>query len=135
MLCMNSMRTSITHETETLKLVYFPCFHPVMSHGIIFCRISTHSEEVFYIKKKIFLNIHPLASKFLNSEQIQTQICTIVVPVLDLQLLLLRSQFISTTYSCNFPVLNTNLREYQKVVYYSRICYLIISPPHYKNTE
>lgn len=98
MLCMNSMRTSITHETETLKLVYFPCFHPVMSHGIIFCRISTHSEEVFYIKKKIFLikvgtkrrasykefNIHPLASKFLNSEQIKTQICTIVVPVLDL---------------------------------------------------
>jgi hypothetical protein len=40
-------------KTETLKLVYFPYFHSIMSYGIILGGNSTDSKKVFYIQKGI----------------------------------------------------------------------------------
>jgi hypothetical protein len=71
-------------KADTLKLVYFACFHSVMSYGTIFYRNSEDSKRVFIIQKKLIrtagaerrvscrellkkFNILPLASEFLLS--------------------------------------------------------------------
>jgi len=38
---------------EILRIVYFSCFHAIMSYGIIFCGNSHHSINIFKIQKRI----------------------------------------------------------------------------------
>jgi hypothetical protein len=96
------MRTvTLLLKVDALKLVYFACFHSVMSYGVIFWGNSTDSKRVFIIQKKIIrimagvkrrvscrklfkkFNILPLVSEFLllallsfivdNMEKLQTK--------------------------------------------------------------
>jgi hypothetical protein len=45
--CFAMMNIISLMKTETLKLVYFAYFHPIMSYGIIFWGNSTHSKKIF----------------------------------------------------------------------------------------
>jgi hypothetical protein len=40
-------------KVDTLKLVYFVCFHSVISYGVIFWGNARNSKNVFLIQKKI----------------------------------------------------------------------------------
>jgi hypothetical protein len=132
-------------KTENLKLVYFAYFHSIMSYGIIFWGNSTDCKKVFCIQEKIIrimagtkrrascrelfkkFNILPLASEFLvslssfvveNTETFQTNA--------DIH-------NISTRYTYNLHVPNTNLSKYQKGIYYPGIKLFNNLPPTIKS--
>jgi hypothetical protein len=131
-------------KTETLKLVYF---HSTMSCGIIFWGNSTYSKKVFYIQKKIIrtmagtkrrascrklfkkFNILPLASEFLLS------LLSFVVDNIKKYQTNSDIHNISTRYRYNIHVPNTNLRKYQKGVYYTGIKLFSNLPPTIQKSE
>jgi len=48
---------------ETLKMVYFSIVHSIISYGIIFWGVSTHSKIIFKIQKRIIRIIMNLGNK------------------------------------------------------------------------
>jgi hypothetical protein len=48
---------------ETLKMVYFSTVHSIISYGIIFWGVSTHSKIIFKIQKRIIRIITSLGNK------------------------------------------------------------------------
>jgi len=49
---------------ETLKMVYFSIVHSIISYGIIFWGVSTHSKIIFKFQKRI---IRILAETYLKN--------------------------------------------------------------------
>ena len=112
-------------------MVYFSCFHSIMSYGIIFWGNSHYSINIFIIQKRIIrimtnsnrrhtcrplfnqLRILPLPSQYLYS--------LLLFVVTNKKLFLLNSQIydINTRYNNNLPLSLTGLTFVQKGVAYS----------------
>jgi hypothetical protein len=140
--CFAMKKVTSLMDTETLKLIYFACFHSIMSYRIIFGGNSADSKKVFYTQKRIIrimaatkrrascrelfkkFNILPLASEFLLS------LLPFVVNSMEIFHANSDIHNISTRYRYNLHVPNTDLSKYQKGVYYSGVK-LFSKLPHY----
>jgi hypothetical protein len=132
-------------KTETLKLVYFACFHSTMSYGIIFWGNSTDSKKVFYIQKKINrimagtkrrASCRELFKKFILLPPASEFLLSLLSFVVDnIETFQTNSDIhnISTRYRYNLHVPNTNLSIFQKGVYYSGIKLFNNLPPTIKS--
>ena len=112
-------------------MVYFSCFHSIISYGIIFWGNSHYSINIFKIQKRIIrimtnsnrrdtcrplfnqLRILPLPSQYIYS--------LLLFVVTNKKLVLLNSQIydINTRYNNNLPLSLTGLTFVQKGVAYS----------------
>lgn len=132
-------------SSEILRMVYFSCFHSVMSYGIIFWGNSHSSINVFKIQKRIIrimtksskrdtcrplfktLRILPLPSQYIFS--------LLLFVVTNKQLFLLNSQIhsIHTRHSSDLHLPQTGLTLVQKGVAYSGCKIYNHLPLHIKN--
>jgi hypothetical protein len=110
-------------STDVLRSTYFSYVHSIISYEIIFWRNSSHSEDIFKIKKRIIMSSGKKAScrqlfRELNILPVQSQY------ILSLRLLVTknRDQFIynsqvhaiNTRQTSDFYILIANLTTYKK---------------------
>jgi hypothetical protein len=57
------IRLKLLLSFESLKMVYFSLVHSIISYGIIFWGISTYSEIIFKIQKRILRIIMSASSR------------------------------------------------------------------------
>ena len=118
---------------DVLRRTYFSYAHSIISYGIIFWRNSSYSEDMFNIQKRIIriimnssrnascrqlfkdLNILPIRSQYIYS------ILLFVIKNKDLFLSNSQVHKINTRQTFDLYVPTTNLKVYQKGVFYSGI--------------
>jgi len=131
---------------ESLKTVYFSTVHSIISYGIIFWGISTHSKIIFKIQKRIIriitnsdnkiscrdlfkkLYILPLQSQYIFSLLMFVKNKDFFKTNLDVHGFNTRSN-----HDLHIPLANLTVHAFQKAVWYSGVKIYIYLPPALKN--